>query len=290
MQRSFLLSQIYAFSTVTFWSSAYVFTKTALNYYSFSSLALLRCAIASLFLGVVLVVYKKPLPDRRSWFWFLLSGAAGFALYILVFNKGSASLNPTTSCILISTSPIITACLAQICFREKLGARRWIAIVMAFCGILVMTLWGGALSVSEGIAWMLAAALLISVYNILQRLLSRKFEPLCITAYSFFAGMLLLVPFLPEAAMQIADAPAMQIWLVVFLGICPSAVAYLFWARALSLAPSTSNVSNYMFLTPFLALLLEYAVTGELPGAATFAGGGIIMASLAVFVLAGRKK
>lgn len=102
--------------------------------------------------------------------------------------------------------------------------------------------------------------------------------------------MLLLVPFLPEAAMQIADAPAMQIWLVVFLGICPSAVAYLFWARALSLAPSTSNVSNYMFLTPFLALLLEYAVTGELPGAATFAGGGIIMASLAVFVLAGRKK
>lgn len=290
MQRSFLMSQLFAFITVLLWSSAYVFTKTALDQYSVASLAFLRCMVAAACLGAVLVVKKAPFPGIAALPRFFLSGAAGFALYILVFNKGSVSLNPTTSCIIISTSPIITAFLAQAWFGERLGSHGWCAIGLAFCGILIMTLWDGVFSISEGIAWMLSAALLISVYNILQRSLAKDFPPLLVTAYSFFAGTILLLPFLPEAAAQLGAAPPGQIALVVFLGACPSAAAYLFWARALSMAPKTSNVSNYMFLTPFLALLLEYAVTGHVPGPATFAGGGVIMASLLVFMLADTKK
>lgn len=55
------------------------------------------------------------------------------------------------------------------------------------------------------------------------------------------------------------------------------------YIATLALTPNTSNVSNYMFLTPFFALLLEYVVTNDLPGIATFIGGGVIMASLGVF-------
>lgn len=289
MPRHFFMSQAYAFLTVLLWSSAYVYTKVALQYYSFSALALLRCAVASICLGGVLIAQRASFPGLSSLPHFLVSGAAGFALYILAFNKGSISLNPTTSCIIISTSPIITALFARLFFGEKLGLLRWIAIGLAFFGILVMTLWDGVFSLSEGIVWILAAALLISVYSILQRSLTRQFEPLLITAYSFFAGTLLLTPFLPDAAAQIYHAPAAQIWLLIFLGACPSALAYLFWAKALAIAPNTSNVSNYMFLTPFLALLMEYLVTNELPGMATFAGGGVIMASLIVFIWASRK-
>lgn len=289
MPRHLFMSQAYAFLTVLLWSSAYVYTKVALDYYSFSALALLRCAVASICLGGVLIAQRASFPGLSSLPRFLVSGAAGFALYILAFNKGSISLNPTTSCIIISTSPIITALFARLFFGEKLGLLRWVAIGLAFLGILVMTLWDGMFSLSEGIVWILAAALLISVYSILQRSLTRQFEPLLITAYSFFAGTLLLTPFLPEAAEQIYHAPTAQIWLLIFLGTCPSALAYLFWAKALAIAPITSNVSNYMFLTPFLALLMEYLVTNELPGMATFAGGGVIMASLIVFIWASWK-
>lgn len=289
MQRSLYLSQLYAILTIFLWSSAYVFTKIALDYYTYSSLALLRCAIASICLGGMLVVQGKPFPGVASLPHFLLSGAAGFALYILAFNKGSAALNPTTSCIIISTSPIITALFAQFCFRETLGRIKWAAIGVAFCGILIMTLWDGDISISKGIFWMLTAALLISVYNILQRSLAKSFDPLLVTSYSFFAGTVLLAPFLSEAVVQICNASASRIWLVIFLGAFPSAIAYVFWAKALSLAPSTSNVSNYMFLTPFIALLLDYIVTNRLPGIATFIGGGVIMASLIVFLCASRK-
>jgi drug/metabolite transporter (DMT)-like permease len=289
MPHNLFYSQILAILTVLLWSSAYVFTKIAMQYYYSSSLALLRCAIASICLGGVLIVQRKSFPGVASLPSFLISGAVGFALYLLVFNKGSEALNPTTSCIIIATSPIMTALLARVCFGEKLGGLRWVATGMAFCGILVMTLWNGVLLISDGIYWMLTAALLISIHNILQRSLGKKFEPLIVTAYSFFAGAILLTPFFNGAAEQILNAPPTLMWLVIFLGACPSALAYLCWAKALSLAPGTSNVSNYMFLTPFLALLLEYIVTMDLPSVPTFVGGGIIMTSLAVFLWASRK-
>jgi drug/metabolite transporter (DMT)-like permease len=198
------------------------------------------------------------------------------------------SLNPTTSCIIISTSPIITAFLAQAVFGERPGRAGWLGIGTAFAGILIITLWDGELLVSGGVVWMLAAAVLISLYNVLQRGLGRYFGPLEITAYSFFAGTLLLLPFLPGAVEEVRTATFNHTALVCFLGICPSALAYLSWAKALALAPKTGNVSNYMFLTPFLALLLEYFVTGELPGSGTFVGGAVILAGLAFFVVAGK--
>lgn len=288
MERNLIFSQIYAFLTISLWSSAYVFTKVALLYFSFSSLAFLRCAVASACLGLILFLKRKSFPRASSFPYFFISGAAGFAMYTLAFNKGTESLNPTTSCIIISTSPIITAIFAQIFFREKLTYFKWIAIGVAFCGILIMTLYDGSVSVSYGIFWMLTAATLISIYNILQRSLSRKFEPLIITAYSFFAGTILLTPFSHEAFVQIIKASFPQFCLVIFLGMLPSAIAYLFWAKALSLSPDTSNVSNYMFLTPFLALLLEYVVTGTVPGLATFIGGGVIMVSLIIYLWVSR--
>ena len=69
-----------------------------------------------------------------------MAGLSGFALYMLVFNKGSMLLNATTSCIIISTSPIITALLARIGFGEKPGARGWAATGLAFGGVYIMTL------------------------------------------------------------------------------------------------------------------------------------------------------
>ena len=41
-------SQLYALVTVVLWSSAYVFTKLALAYFSPGVLSLLRCGVAAL--------------------------------------------------------------------------------------------------------------------------------------------------------------------------------------------------------------------------------------------------
>ncbi len=268
MRRSLPRDQIYAFLTVLLWASTYVFTKVVLEYFSVSAVAFLRCLTASLFLAAMLAIAKPGMPPLKTAVpQFLLTGGVGFALYMIVFNKATLALNPTTGCIVIATSPIITALLARLLFGERLKGRQWLAIGFAFCGILVMTLWDGELVVTAGIAWMLFAALLISSHNILQRGLMPRYGSLCVTAYSFFAGALLLAPLAPEAFAEIRTAPGAQIILVCFLGVFPGAGAYLLWAKALALAEKTSSVTNYMFLTPFLTLMLDFAVTGNFPSA-----------------------
>ncbi|MDR2934304.1 MAG: EamA family transporter, partial [Candidatus Adiutrix sp.] len=59
----------YALATVLLWSSAYVFTKVAMEHFSFASLGFLRCAVASVVLAAALAVKKPPRPPAAELPW-----------------------------------------------------------------------------------------------------------------------------------------------------------------------------------------------------------------------------
>ncbi len=275
--------------TVTLWSSAFAFTKVALLAFTSPALGFLRCLVASVVLCGLLAVKRVPLPRLRDVPGLLLSVALGFASYLYVFYNGSETLTSTTGGIIIATAPLITALLATAFFRERLSPVGWCALCLEFGGVLVLMLWNGVFSLNIGIVWMLAASLSISAYNLVQRLFVRRYTSLELTAWSFVAATVMLLPFAPAAARETARAPLGQIATVVFLGVFPSAVAYLAWARALAVARSTSEVTHFMFLTPFLSLILGYAVISEVPGPETFIGGAVILLGLALFHGAGRR-
>ena len=300
MNNPALVCQAYAFATVVLWSTAYVYTKVALAFFTPGPLGLVRCAVASLAFLVLLPVTGHGnskgngrggffVPAARHLPLFAASGLSGFTLYLLAFNEGSISLNPTTNCIVISTAPILTAALARVVFNEQLPVLRWLALALAFCGVVLMNGGGSGFMLAPGMGWVLVAAVLLGLYNIVQRGLSRHYGPVQIAAWSFFAGTLFLLYCLPQTVAEMQAAPAHALWLALFLGIFPSAAAYLCWTKALAVAPRTSVVTNYMFLTPFLSMLLDFAVRGGLPEASTFAGGAVIMGALLLFSLAGRR-
>lgn len=289
MKKGTISSQWYAFATVVLWSSAFVFTKVALLSFSSTSLGFLRCAIASAVLYVVLRCKGVRMFGWHELPRFMLSGALGFSIYLFIFNKGSETLTAATGCILIATAPIITALMASVVFRERLTRLAWIALWLAFIGVLVLMLWNGSVSINAGVVWMLGAALAISAYNVIQRLYAHEYTSLQITAYSFFTATAMLVFFLPESIRQIAAAPLPHVIAVIFLGVFPSALAYLLWAKALSFAATTSDVTKFMFLTPLLSLVLGYLVISELPGVETWLGGAIILSGLVLFHISGKR-
>ncbi|MPM79600.1 hypothetical protein SDC9_126639 [bioreactor metagenome] len=100
----------------------------------------------------------------------------------------------------------------------------------------------------------------------------------------------MLCIFLPSTIEETANAPAIQIFYVVILGVLSSAAAYCAWAKALSLAKNVSSVSNYMFVTPFLTSILAMAIAGESVEASTAIGGIFIFAGLVLFTFAGKLK
>ena len=279
---------LYALITIFVWATGFSFTKLALAHFSPNAVGLLRYLIASAALLPFVLLQKMKLPSPRDIPLFFAAGAMGFSLYMVTFNQGMRTLTSATSSILIATAPILTALLAIFCFKEKIYALGFCAVAIEFGGILILTLWNGAFSINEGVLWTLAAALLISGYNLMQRVLTRRYTALQSTAYSIFAGTLLLLVFLPETLVQLPTAPAVPLGAVIFMGLFPSALGYVFWAKALSIARMTSTVTNYMFLTPFLSTLLGYLVVIETPDFSTLLGGALILLGLILFRVSAR--
>jgi len=282
------LCHIFAAITVILWSSAYTLTPYALTYYTPSAMSLFRFFFASIVLVTVAIIKKIGLPKLRDLPKFFLAGALGITLYMICYNTGAQYISGTTVSVTLATKPIFTAILARILFKERIRALGWAAIALGFGGILILTLWNGIFSINQGIFLVLISALLFSGYNITQREYGKKYTPLAVSIYSMLAGALMLLIFLPETLAQVASAPLEITLLVAYLGTFPSAFAFILWTYALSMASKTTLVSNYMFTTPFLSMLLGLLFTGTLPDISTYVGGAVIIISLVLFRLFNR--
>ena len=279
---------IFAIITIAGWSISYVFTRMALSHFSAYSLGFLRYVIASAVLAAVACAFKVSPPDRKDWGTIAASGATGFFLYMVAFNTGSMTETAATSSIIIAIAPIMTALLVRVIYGERLTSVQWFAIAVEFAGILILNVRNGKFSVGVGIAWLLLAALLLSVFNLLQRTLTKRYTGLQVSIYSIFAGTAMLAFFMEGAIEEARSATPEYLFFVSMLGIFSSAVSYVSWSMAIERAPSTSSVSNYMFITPLLASVLGFVIAGERPGASTLIGGMAIMIGVFCFNMAGR--
>ncbi len=278
----------YAAVTILFWSLAFVLTRVAMRHFSAFSLGFLRYAVASCILIVVALRLRLSLPRRADLKWFLAAGATGFFIYVSVFNLGCRTIPSSTSSVVIATVPVITALLARFLYSERLTAIQWTAIGIEFLGVAALTVLRGGIDMNVGLLWLLAAAVSISVYNLLQRKLTRTYDGLTTAAFSIFAGTAMLAVFLPASMREVSTASLPQLLIVAVLGIFCSAVAFVAWSQALARAKQTSTVSNYMFATPFLASLLGFLIGGETPDLPTLAGGTVILAGMALFYFGDR--
>jgi drug/metabolite transporter (DMT)-like permease len=164
----------------------------ALRHFSVYSLGFLRYIIASVMLLALSPMLRIRIPRLRDMWKFALSGATGFFLYMIVFNKGSATETAATGSIILATTPVVTSAMSWAFFREKLSAVQWAAVAVEFSGILALTLWNGVLSMGKGIPWLVAAAFLLGTFNLQQKQLVKVYSGLQASAFSIFFGTAML--------------------------------------------------------------------------------------------------
>ena len=281
---------ILAFCTVLIWATAFPLTKVVENDFSPEALGLIRCTVASVTLLVLgLFTHIKKPRSVKAVLWLLLSGLLGFALYIIIFTTGIKTLTSATSSLIMAATPIMTAVAASKIYHDRISPRGWLCIFMAFAGVVVLLLWDGVLSINVGVLWTLGAAVSFCFYNMINRHLSSQgYTAIEIVTYSMMAGALMLMIFLPDTAVQLAAADGIDLAVAIYLGLGPSAAAYLLWAKASEYAERTNEVTNYMFITPLLATALGFVILGELPSMGTVIGGVIIIVSVILFNKVGK--
>jgi len=274
---------IFGIITILCWSLGYVFTRLALRYFSPLSLGFLRYFIASISLLIYVFIIKIKIPNKKDIKWFILAGLFGFFIYIIVFNIGSVSVSASTNSLIISATPVITAIMAKILFKEKLRIIQYIAIVIQFFGVCVITIYNGIFSINIGLIWLIFASISLSIYNLLQRKLSKTYSANHVSIFSIWFGTIFLFIFLPRSIPEIVNVPPIQVVYLLILGIFAGAVAYISWTYALSKSKNMSSVTNYMFLTPFLTTLLGILLANEIPDIETIIGGIIIIIGMLIF-------
>jgi drug/metabolite transporter (DMT)-like permease len=268
--------------TVALWSSGFVFTRVAVVHLSTFSVGFLRYFSAAIPLVIIALFKKIGLPKGRDIPLFLALGALGFALYQLLFNVAMLTISASTASVIVATVPVVSALFASAIFKERLNKVGWIAVIIEFSGILLLTLWQQRLSVGWGLAWMGVAALCFAAYNLLQRFATANYTPLQSITYSIVASVILL-PFAPSTFAELSQVSWQPIAAVVYMGVFPSALGFILWAEALVKAKQMSDVTNFMFLTPLLSALLEFLIIGDLPDLGTIIGGTTILIGLLLF-------
>ena len=278
-----------SFLSVFLWASAFPLTKVAQQQLTSIPLGFLRCTVAAIFLIIIGKCCHIRLPQKKHIPLFFVSGGLGFTGYMITFNTGILTLTSATSSIIIAVTPILTAIVASNLYKEKIKPIGWAAIAAAFIGVLILLLWEGVFSINIGLIWTVGAAIVFCGYNIMTRKLSAMgYNALEIVTYSMICGAILLGFWAEDGLHQLAGASVSHIIALIYLGALPSATAYFTWGKAMSYAERTSEVTNFMFVTPLLSTIMGFIILHEVPNAGTFIGGAIIIISIVVFNLKGK--
>ncbi len=291
LQRIKTSFHLYAWITIIFWALAFVLTKLALQHFSAFGLGFIRYFMASIALIIFLGAKGLKLPAKEDFWLFVAAGATGFFFYMVSYNQGQALVSAATASIIVSTVPVITVLLARIIWKEKLKLHQWAATILEFAGVFVIsyltgkaaTQNAGGFTLNIGLVWLIGAAISSSIYNLLQKELTKRYSARRATAWGIFFGAVMLGIFAPKGIPEAISAPAIQWIYLLLLSIGSGAIAYIAWTKAFSLAEHTSDVSNYMFLTPLITAILGFLLAHEIPDFATIIGGGIILTGMAVF-------
>ncbi|WJR78642.1 DMT family transporter [Bradyrhizobium sp. NP1] len=174
--------------------------------------------------------------------------------------------------------PIFVTALSAIVLRERVGWRRWSAILIGFCGVLI------ALRPStQTISWpaliALGGSFSFSVLLLITR--SLRATPDVVMASAQFAGTFLLGAVMAPFGWVTPDAGSLALFA---LAGCIAVGALLCVNRSLKLAPA-SVVVPYQYSMIVWAVLFGFAVFGDVPSPATIAGAAIIIgAGLYIFL------
>lgn len=272
-----------AWITVIIWSFAYIFTKVGLRYFDAFSLSVFRYLAAGVAVLIILIFHKDRLPALKDLPLIILLGLTGFTLYVLTFNYGSKNVSVATSSVIIASAPVTTALAASIFFHEKLTVSQVFATIIEFIGVVIVCLWDGILKLNSGVFWIVLSMLCFTAYNILARLLVKKYNAMQITEYSLLTASLTFVFLSPAAFARTKSFSLIGVVMVILMGVVCSGLAYVCWAQAMKDATKTADVSNILFAEPVITSLLGFVFLKELPDLGTIIGGVIILIGLILF-------
>ncbi len=266
--------------TLLIWGSTFVVTKLVLGEAGPLTLTGLRFVIAFAVLF--------PLAARRGFRLatclrpnYLLLGLTGTALFYTFQNLGLSNTTVSSTVLVQSSTPAITAILAGLFLKERLGLHQILGIGLVTLGVILVGL-AGSTAAAPGSAHPVLGNLLIlgsaiawSVYTILGRGMVSQSPALDMTTAGTGAGLMILIPLAgwELAARGLPHFSLVGLLGILYLGVVASGLTMFLWNTALHDLPA-SVATPYINLIPIIGLASGLFL-GEQPPLVQLLGGGL---------------
>jgi drug/metabolite transporter (DMT)-like permease len=255
---------------VVIWGYSWVLMKIALAYAHPFDFAVLRVAIGAALLFAIVALRRRGLALARYRMAFLL-GALQVALFVSLSNFALVSAGPGKTSVLVFTMPFWMIVFAHFILHERMRGAQWIAVVLAFAGlVLIVAPWrltsldASLLAVAAGAVWAISAVLS-------KKWPTPRADPLLFTAWQLLFGSLWL-----GALAWLHPHPSVRWTLefVVALGFSAAfGTAIGWWLWTYVLAHTRAGIAGLNSLgIPVIAVLSSALQLGERPPPIELAG------------------
>ncbi|QJF50984.1 DMT family transporter [Roseobacter ponti] len=231
---------------------------------------------SALVLAPVLILRREPLFSRDMMTLPIALRALGELVGTIGFVTAIALIPLSTASAILQANPLVVTLGAALFLKEAVGWRRWSAILVGFCGVLMIIRPG-----FDGFSWESLFAVQGVFGLALRDLATRRVPPRTSSLQLSFLAFIVLIP--TAAIMLILGdtpmvpvSPQNAVWLGLALMI--GIVGYYAIVAAM-------RVGEVSFVTPFrysrilFALMIGVGVFGEEPDAMTLTGAAVIVAS-----------
>ncbi len=275
----------YGLAAVLCWSTVATAFKIALSLQSIAQLIFVACLTSVVLLCCVLAVQSRLRTTLTSlqndWPRALLFGVLNPLLYYFVLLSAYDILPAQVAQPINYTWAIVLAFMAVPFLGQALRKADLIALVICYTGVLIISSGasGGDQSATfKGVALALFSTVIWASYWILNSRDDRPPTP------ALLQNFLCALPVAAVLAFSISGSPAWTsngVLAGIYIGFFEMGLAFVFWLQAMKATDNTSRLSNLIFLSPFISLILIHLILGEEIHPYTFIGLILILAGIA---------
>ncbi len=262
------------------WSTSFIGTKIAYATFPPITLGAARFIIASVVLGILVVIKKEFIKPRPKDLGLIaISGILGITLYFTMENVGVKLTTASNAALIVASYPVITVLLEWLIYKERLTNYKIAGILLAIGGVYLLSyvehgtyeknqLAGNLILVATGIVW--------AFYNFATRKVVNKYPAITLSLYQTLAGTICFIP-LAFIEMDLWRPPTtMSLSALIYLGVLCSVAAFLFYNFGLRKLSAYTAVS-LMNLVPIFGVIFSILILHESVSLRQFIGGAIVI-------------
>ncbi|OAN19151.1 hypothetical protein A3K86_00510 [Photobacterium jeanii] len=277
----------YGMAAVLLWSTVATAFKITLEYFTPIQMVAAASVVSAIALTAIALWQGKLHLLGRTFvarpFYYLCLGLINPFIYYVVLFKAYELLPASQAQPLNYSWAITLTLMAAVFLGQKIRKQDWFACVLGYVGVIVIATKGDVLALQFdsplGVALALLTTLLWALYWILNA--KNQADPVL----GVLLGFLLSLPFSIGLSLYTSTWQALpwQGWLAVsYVGLFEMGVTFVLWITALKLTQNTARISNLIFISPFISLMLLATIIGEEIHPSTLVGLVLIVCGLVI--------